>query len=58
MLASQVDLTAVGTDYVPVSELPSDARYFKYQLMVNEDCRVPSVQVIEDHLGQFGGSIG
>ncbi|HPD45622.1 MAG TPA: hypothetical protein P5279_04960 [Anaerohalosphaeraceae bacterium] len=55
VLASQVDLTAVGTDYVPVSELPSDARYFKYQLMVNEDCRVPSVQVIEDHLGQFGG---
>jgi len=54
VLASQVDLTTDGTDYVDVHELPSDARYFKYQKMVNEDGRVPSVQVIEDHLHEFG----
>ena len=54
ILESQVDLTADGTEYVPKQDLPDDARYFIYQEAVNQDGHVPSSQVIEEHLDQFG----
>jgi len=46
VLASQVDLRADGLRYVPVDELGSDHRYFRYQETVNAG-GVPSEQVIE-----------
>ncbi|MBE0537942.1 MAG: hypothetical protein IH624_19960 [Phycisphaerae bacterium] len=55
ILESQVELRTDGTGYKPEDELAADARYFEYQKMVNEDGRVPSVQVIEDHVHEFGG---
>jgi len=55
ILEAQVDWRTDGTGYKPEDELAEDARYFEYQKMVNEDGRVPSVQVIEDHVHEFGG---
>ncbi|MCY1062773.1 hypothetical protein [Nannocystis sp. SCPEA4] len=54
VLAAQIDLTARGTEFVPVESLPPDARYFKYQKAVNEGVAVPSEKVIEEHIKQFG----
>jgi len=54
VLASQVDLTTEGTGYVNVHDLSADSRYFKYQRMVNEDGQAPSMQVIDDHVHEFG----
>lgn len=47
ILASQIDLTSQETEFVPVSELPEDHRYFDYQRTVNAG-GVPSEQVIEE----------
>jgi rubrerythrin len=46
VLASQVDLTAKETNFVPIQKLPSDHRYFDYQATVNKD-GVASEVVIE-----------
>ncbi|NLW85449.1 MAG: hypothetical protein GXY38_01100 [Planctomycetes bacterium] len=54
VLASQIDLTADETEYVPVSELPKDARFFRFQKMVNADGYVPSQAVIEEHIQNKG----
>jgi hypothetical protein len=54
VLESQIDLTADGTEYVDVNSLPEDARYFKYQKLVNQDGQVPSSQVIDQHVDQYG----
>jgi hypothetical protein len=47
VLASQVDLTANGPDFVPITQLPKDHRYFAYQAGVNAG-EVPSEQVIAE----------
>jgi rubrerythrin len=54
VLSSQVSLTGDGTEFVPVDGLPSDARYFRYQQLVNGDGFVPSNEVIEMHIRQKG----
>ncbi|MEX0759849.1 MAG: hypothetical protein WD100_09735 [Tistlia sp.] len=51
VLAKQVDLTADGADFVPITDLPSGHRYFDYQRAVNGD-QVPSEQVIEEMRGK------
>ncbi|MBE9167494.1 hypothetical protein IQ238_08160 [Pleurocapsales cyanobacterium LEGE 06147] len=53
VLANQVNLTGLGTEFVPVEQLPPDARYFEYQKIVNAG-GVPSEQVIEQHIQQVG----
>jgi hypothetical protein len=50
ILASQIQLTADGNMYKPVSELPSSSRFFEYQRMVNADGAAPSQRVIEEHI--------
>lgn len=54
VLADQVNLTGQDTEFVPVEQLPEDARYFHYQRTVNAG-GVPSEQVIEEHQRQIGG---
>lgn len=54
VLASQVDLTAQETEFVPLGELPKDHRYFEYQRTVNQG-GVPSEQVIEEMRRANGG---
>jgi len=53
VLASQVNLTSLDTEFVPVEQLPKDARYFEYQRIVNAG-GVPSEQVIAEHQQQVG----
>lgn len=48
LLASQVDLTGHGTEFVSVNDLPEDARYFQYQNIVNHG-GVPSEEVISEN---------
>jgi hypothetical protein len=48
LLASQVDLTSNLEDYVPVSQLPKDHRYFDYQAVVNAKGS-PSEAVVVQH---------
>jgi rubrerythrin len=54
ILASQIQLTADGNMYKPVSDLPSSSRYFEYQRMVNVDGVSPSQRVIEEHIDRQG----
>lgn len=53
VLASQVNLTGDGPEFVPVESLPQDHRYFQYQRTMNEG-GVPSEQVIEEMERQKG----
>jgi hypothetical protein len=54
VLASQVQLTTQGTEFVPVDQLPKDHRYFHHQEMVNNGgTSAPSVQVIDRHIQQL-----
>ncbi len=53
ILASQVDLTASGPDFVAVSSLPGDTRYHWYQQTVN-DAFVPSQNIIQKHIDERG----
>jgi hypothetical protein len=48
VLASEIDLRTDGLRYVPVDELPSDHRYFRYQEVVNAG-GTPSELVIEEN---------
>jgi hypothetical protein len=48
VLGSQVDLTANGLEFVPMSELPEDHRFYRYQSTVNRR-GVPSDQIIDQH---------
>lgn len=52
VLESQVNLTAVGTDFKPVDKVDRSYRYFEYQDMVNGSW-VPSEEVIEQHAEKF-----
>ncbi|PCC74026.1 hypothetical protein SAMN02745121_07687 [Nannocystis exedens] len=54
VLATEISLTSVGLDFVPLTALPADARYFKYQAAVNGGIKVPSEEVIERHVAEFG----
>ena len=54
VLAAQVDLTCKGTEFVPVDDLPRDYRYFQYQDTINNGKGVPSQNVIERHINEFG----
>jgi hypothetical protein len=47
VLKNQVNLTADGTRFVPVSQLPSDHRFHQYQRVVNAG-GVPTEQVIAE----------
>lgn len=47
LMATQTDYNAVGTKFVPGDQVPKNARYFKYQKMVNVN-GVPSEMVIGD----------
>jgi rubrerythrin len=49
VLESQIDLTANGTEFVPVNDLPEDHRYHTYQKLVNKG-KVPSEAVIKEHV--------
>jgi hypothetical protein len=53
ILATQVDLTAMGTEFIPLEELKSDYRYFWYQTKVN-GTMVPSQDVIDRHILEKG----
>jgi len=50
VIASQIDLTADGNMYRPVSELATSANYFAWQRLVNADGSAPSQRVIEQHI--------
>lgn len=54
ILATTVEWTSFDSEFVPVSDLPQDHRYFDYQRQVNAG-DVPSEQVIDRHRSQFGG---
>jgi SHS2 domain-containing protein len=54
LLRTQIDLTAKGTEFVPVESLPEDHRYFEYQQMVNIDGNVPTQRVIDKHVAEYG----
>ncbi|MGE0257238.1 MAG: hypothetical protein AB7H71_13390 [Alphaproteobacteria bacterium] len=47
VLETQVDLTADGTQFVPITQLPPDHRYYQYQRVVNAG-GVPTEQVIAE----------
>ncbi|MFZ6027965.1 MAG: hypothetical protein ACOYYS_09630 [Chloroflexota bacterium] len=49
VIKQQLNLTAEGTEFVPVGALPNDFRYFEYNRMVNGD-KVPSQEVIREHI--------
>src|SRR5690606_20533484 len=53
VLASQVDLTAKDAEFVPVSTLPNDDRYFDYQRRVNDQW-VPTEEVISRNAEKNG----
>lgn len=53
ILESQVDLTSKHSDFVPVSSLPDDDRYFDYQRKVNGDW-VPTEEVIRENTAKNG----
>lgn len=55
VLASQVELTAMRENYVPVNQLPDDFDFFSYQNIVNHDVSaVASHQVIDEYIGHYG----
>jgi len=54
VMASQMDLTVEGTEYVPSSKLPPDSRFHQFQKSVNSDGYVPSQVVIEEHIQNKG----
>lgn len=53
VLESQVDLTSKDSDFVPVSSLSEDDRYFEYQRTVNGDW-IPSEAVIRENAARNG----
>lgn len=54
VLESQIDLTAKESEYVLVSELPKDHRYFTYQRMVHDDVEDPNEAVIRQTIETVG----
>lgn len=54
VLASQINLTAMGTQFISVDELPKDSRYFEYQQMIHGNGAVPSEWVIDEAVAAKG----
>jgi hypothetical protein len=54
VLSSQIDLRTLGTQFLPLDQLPKDAPYFAYQQQVNGGGMVPSEQVIDEHVSARG----
>ena len=55
VLGTQIELTAMRENYVPVGELPADWDYFRYQDIVNRDIdAVPSHDVIRQYIRHYG----
>ncbi len=54
VLANQVNLTADGTDFLPVDVLPKVHRYYEYQAAVNSGGVVPSERVIQEYVKAKG----
>ncbi len=55
VLASQVELTAMRENYVPVHQLPENSDFSLYQSIVNCDVNaVPSHQVIGKYIARYG----
>lgn len=55
VLGNTVNLTAQGEDYVEVSDLPNDAKFFEYQAEVNvKDSEVASHSVICKYIADNG----
>jgi hypothetical protein len=54
VLASQVNLRTIGTQFVPLDQLSKDSRYFEYQRIVNSGGFVPSERVIDEHINEHG----
>ncbi|MFP5264087.1 MAG: hypothetical protein ACLGJB_19570 [Blastocatellia bacterium] len=55
VLTNQINLRTQGTQFVPLDQLPQDARYFTYQQQVNGGGMVPSEDVIDQHVNAQGG---
>jgi hypothetical protein len=53
-LASQINLRTIGAQFIPLDQMPKDAKYFEYQKAVNGGGFVPSEQVINDHISKYG----
>ena len=53
VLKNQTDLTAKNSDFVPVSTLPEDDRYFDYQRRVNDQW-VPTEEVVRQNSEKNG----
>lgn len=53
VLKEQVNLTADGTEFVPMDRLPADHRYFHHQEAVN-GLWVPTEQIIDQHIAIKG----
>lgn len=53
VLESQMELTADGTEFVPIGDLPEDHRYYDYQGMVNKG-KIPSEAVIKQRVKEEG----
>ena len=53
VLEMQIDLTAKNSDFVPVSTLPEDDRYFDYQRRVNDQW-VPTEEVVRENAEKNG----
>ncbi len=54
VLAEQVELRTVWTQFVPLDQLPEDAKYFEYQDAVNGGGFAPSERVSEIGVSSFG----
>ena len=53
VLAEQADWNAMGTEYVPVDQIPGDYRYFEIQKKINGDW-IPSQEVIRQYIQENG----
>jgi hypothetical protein len=53
IIAEQVDLTTLGTEFVRREKLPFDAPYYAYQKRVHAE-GVPSEQIIDEHRREKG----
>lgn len=53
VLATQIDLTSKDSDFVPVSTLPEDDRYFEHQRRVNDQW-VPTEEVVRQNAEKNG----
>ncbi len=55
VLASQIELTAMRENYIPVNQLPENFDFFRYQGIVNRDvASEPCHEVIEQYISRYG----